>query len=309
MSNPNAPALFTSTARLASSASSASSAVAAAARRALRPRRVAAVVFDFAGTVVDYGSCAPLAAFLDVFAAFGVPVSAAVARGPMGSNKRDHIAEILRAPGVARDWARAHGGAAPGEADVDAIYAAFTPLNVAAARARAAPVPGAVELLAALRARGVKVGGNSGYNAEIMEAVVGGAAEHGLRLDAVECAGARNGRPKPWMSTRVLEALDVFPLGACVKVDDTVPGIAEGLNAGLWTVGVARSGNELGLPLAEADALQRERPDEYAALMAAARARLEGAGAHYVVDSVAELLPVIDDIEARMQRGETAASD
>jgi len=277
------------------------SAVSAAARRALRPRRVAAVVFDFAGTVVDYGSCAPLAAF-------GVPVSAAVARGPMGSNKRDHIAEILRAPGVAQDWARAHGGAAPGEADIDALYAAFTPLNVAAARARAAPVPGAVELVAALRARGVKVGGNSGYNAEIMEAVVEGAAAHGLRVDAVECAGARNGRPKPWMSTRVLEALDAFPLGACVKVDDTVPGIVEGLNAGLWTVGVARSGNELGLPLAEADALQRERPDEYAARMAAARARLEGAGAHYVVDSVAELLPVIDDIEARLLRGETAAS-
>ena len=281
-------------------------AAATAARRALRARRVAAVVFDFAGTIVDYGSCAPLAAFLDVFAAFACPVSPAVARAPMGSNKRDHIVEILRAPSVARDWAAAHGGAAASEADVDALYAAFTPLNIAAARSRAAPVPGAVELLAALRARGIRVGGNSGYNAEIMQAVVEGAAAHGLALDAVECAGARNGRPKPWMSTRVLEALDTFPLGACVKVDDTLPGIVEGLHAGLWTVGVARSGNELGLSLAEADALQRDAPAEYAARMAAARARFEGAGAHFVIDSVADLLPVIDEIEARLARGETA---
>jgi phosphonoacetaldehyde hydrolase len=266
---------------------------------------VRAVVFDLAGTVVDYGSCAPLAAFQDVFASRGVPISAAVARGPMGTNKRDHISAILYDPAVAARWAAQHGRA-PGEADVDAIYAAFTPIQVAAARARAQPVPGAVEAVAALRARGVRVGGNSGYNAEIVAAVVDEAAsKHGFRLDAIECAGPANGRPKPWMSTRVLEQLDAFPLAACVKVDDTLPGIVEGLNAGMWTVGVARSGNELGLPLAEADELERSAPADYAARMAAARARLAGAGAHFVIDSVAEIVEVVDAVERLLAEGRT----
>jgi phosphonoacetaldehyde hydrolase len=87
-------------AMLASAASC--GAAASAARRVLRARRVAAVVFDFAGTIVDYGSCAPLAAFLDVFAAFGCPVSPSVARAPMGSNKRDHIVYLIIEPSVAR---------------------------------------------------------------------------------------------------------------------------------------------------------------------------------------------------------------
>jgi len=105
------------------------------------------------------------------------------------------------------------------------------------------------------------------------------------------------------MSTRAAEALDAFPLWAVVKVDDTVPGIAEGLNAGMWTVGVARSGNELGLDAAADAALAAAEPARHAALLAAARARLAAAGAHFVVDSVADLMPVIDEIEARLRRG------
>jgi hypothetical protein len=87
-------------------------------------------------------------------------------------------------------------------------------------------------------------------------------------------AGPANGRPKPWMSTRVAEALDVYPLAAVVKVDDTLPGLLEGLNAGMWTVGVAASGNELGLSQAEHDALKASDPAEYKARLDAAYKRM-----------------------------------
>jgi phosphonoacetaldehyde hydrolase len=107
------------------------------------------------------------------------------------------------------------------------------------------------------------------------------------------------------MATRVAEALDAFPLSAVVKVDDTIPGILEGLNAGMWTVGVTRSGNELGLSLADAAKLQRENPAEYAARMEAARKRMAASGAHFVIDSVADLLPVIDVINDEMAKGVT----
>ncbi len=249
------------------------------------------------------GSCAPAEAFVETFRRFGVAITAATARGPMGKNKREHISEILYAPAVASAWAAAHAARAPGEADVDAIYAAFTPVQVEIAARRGAPVPGAVQTVAALRARGVSVGSCSGYNAEIMAAVRATARAAGLEITVAECAGPANGRPRPWMSTRAAEALDAFPLWAVAKVDDTVPGIAEGLNAGMWTVGVARSGNEFGLDESADAALLRDSPAEHAARLDAARARLRAAGAHFVIDSVADLLPVVDEIEARLRAG------
>jgi len=263
---------------------------------------VRAVVFDWAGTLVDYGSVAPVLAFRRVFEADGVPVSVAAARAPMGSNKRDHISAILADAGVAADWAAAKGRP-PTEADVDRLYAAFTPVQVAAAAARGAPVPGALAAVAACRARGVAVGSCSGYSAEIMAAVVAAAAAHGLAVDAVEAARPGGGRPKPWMAAAAAAALDAWPLWACVKVDDTLPGIAEGLNAGMWTVGVAETGNEMGYDEREAAAAAAADPAAYAARLAAARARFAAAGAHFVVDSVADMPAVLDAIDAELRAG------
>jgi phosphonoacetaldehyde hydrolase len=95
--------------------------------------------------------------------------------------------------------------------------------------------------------------------------------------------------------------LQVSPVEACVKVDDTLPGIEEGLNAGMWTVGLAVSGNEIGLPLARVRKLSKA---EFAARRERAYARMRQAGAHYVVDTIADLLPCLDAIEARLARGE-----
>ena len=61
----------------------------------------------------------------------------------MGSNKRDHIKAIMFAPHITKAWAAAHGGVAPSEADVDALYAAFTPIQIVVVRTRADPIPGA----------------------------------------------------------------------------------------------------------------------------------------------------------------------
>ena len=166
----------------------------------------------------------------------------------MGSNKRDHIAAILAAPHIAQAWAEAHGGVPSTDADVDAIYAAFTPIQVAVVATRAAAIPGAVGVIAALRADGVAVGGCSGYNDAIMASLTAAAAAlpasegGGVTVDATACANAAgtNGRPKPWMAVEVCAALDAWPLRACVKVDDTPVGVGEGLNAGERSGGVVR---------------------------------------------------------------------
>ena len=95
--------------------------------------------------------------------------------------------------------------------------------------------------------------------------------------------------------------LRVYPFEACVKVDDTLPGIDEGLNAGMWTIGLARTGNELGL---NAEEIARLEPGVLQARLERARTRLHQSGAHYVVDGIWDVPAVLDDINARLARGE-----
>ena len=128
---------------------------------------IVAVIFDWAGTLVDYGSRAPMGAFVETFAEFGVALTIEEARGPMGMAKRPHIAALCALPRVRAAWATRHGGA-PGDADIDALYEVFVPKNVAVAAAYADAIPGAAETLAALRARAIKIGSSTGYTREIM---------------------------------------------------------------------------------------------------------------------------------------------
>jgi phosphonoacetaldehyde hydrolase len=153
-----------------------------------------------------------------------------------------------------------------------------------------------------MRARGMKVGSTSGYPRVVMEAVIEGAAAQGLNADCVIAAEETPlGRPSPFQALKALGELGVYPVEAAVKIGDTVVDIEEGLNGGMWSVGLALSGNEIGLSLAEWQALPA---GERSALRAQAVAKLAGAGAHYVIDTIADIVPVLDDIDRRLARGE-----
>ncbi|KQP44635.1 phosphonoacetaldehyde hydrolase [Pseudorhodoferax sp. Leaf274] len=263
--------------------------------------RLSAVVFDWAGTILDFGSCAPMGAFVRLFEQFGIALSIAQARGPMGLAKWDHIQALTRLPDVAAQWETRYGHL-PTDADVDRLYEVFTPLNAAVVPDFAAFIPGALQAVAAVRARGLKVGSTTGYNRPIMEVVTAIAAKGGYVPDNLVCAGDQaTGRPTPLMMWRCFADLGICWPATVVKVDDTEVGIEEGLHAGTWAVGVAVSGNAMGLPLADWQALP---PAEHDTRRAEATARLRGAGAHYVVDSVADLPPVLDAIAERLARGE-----
>ena len=263
--------------------------------------RVKAVIFDWAGTVVDYGSLAPMGAFVETFAEFGVALSIEEARGPMGMAKRPHIAALASLPRVAAAWTKRHGRA-PTEADVDALYAVFVPKNIAVAARYAAVIPGVAEVVAELRREGVRIGSTTGYTREIMAEILPVAAAGGFAPDSLVCTGdTPEGRPSPYMMYRSFLDLMVWPAWSAIKVDDTEVGIAEGLNAGAWAVGISVSGNAFGLTREETTALA---PEDFERRRAAAVKRLEGAGAHYVIDSVADLMPIAREIEARLERGE-----
>lgn len=260
-----------------------------------------AVVFDWAGTVIDHGSLAPMGVFVKAFAQFGVEITIDEARGPMGMAKRDHIATLMRHPRIAAAWAKQHG-AEPGEADIDKVYAVFVPMNVEVVTDYAEMIEGVVPTIDRLRARGLKIGSTTGYTREIMARVLPLAAEQGYAPDNLVCAGdLPAGRPTPLMMYRTFLDLDVWPASSVVKVDDTEVGIAEGLNAGCWTVGIAVTGNVFGLSADDTYDLDEETFED---MRYAAYAKLTRAGAHYVIDSVAEIESVLDDIEGRLARGE-----
>jgi len=263
---------------------------------------IRAVVLDWAGTVVDHGSRAPMGAFVRAFAAFGVEIAIADARGPMGLPKWDHIWAVGTAPAVAAAWRARHGRDFARE-DADAIFAVFEPMNAAAIRDHADMIPGAVEAVAALRARGLRIGSTTGYTRPIMAVLGPIAAEAGYAPDNLVCAGdLAAGRPSPLMMYRCFAELGVWPAAAVVKVDDTAPGIAEGVNAGCWTVGVALTGNAVGLSAAELAALDDAARAE---ARAAATTVLAGAGAHVVIDSIADLPATVAALSALAERGQS----
>lgn len=263
---------------------------------------IQAVVFDWAGTMIDFGCRAPVVALRAVFAEAGVEITEAEARADMGKAKRDHVRALLAMPRIAGLWAERHGAAAT-ETDVGRLHDAVEPRMRAAARDCAALIPGAAGLAADLRARGVRIGSTTGYTRPMMADILPLAAEQGYAPEAVVCAGeTAAGRPSPLMMWKALVELGVWPARACVKVDDAVVGIGEGLEVGAWTVGLSASGNGVGLA---ADELADLPADARAARIEASARALRDAGAHYVVESVADLGPVLAEIETRIERGET----
>jgi phosphonoacetaldehyde hydrolase len=146
------------------------------------------------------------------------------------------------------------------------------------------------------------VGSCSGYPREVLNQLLPQAEGAGLKPDYVVAGDEleAGGRPGPFMALANVLALGIGDVRACVKVDDTVPGIEEGLRAGMWTVGLSLSGNEVGYSVQEFASAPEE---EVEARVAVAEAKLKKSGAHYVVRSVADLPAVLAQIATEMRAG------
>jgi len=260
-----------------------------------------AAIFDWAGTTVDFGCCAPAIVFVEVFKREGVEITIGQAREPMGLYKRDHIAAITAMEPVARAWEAARG-APPAEPDIDRMFDAFIPLQIDILADYSEVIPGTLEAIAELRKNGLKIGSTTGYTAEMMAVVTVEAQKRGYEPDAMLCVSdVPAGRPAPWMAFHNCERLGVYPTEAVVKIGDTAPDILEGLNAGMWTIALTDTGNEMGLTLAEYNALD----DAQKALRREkASQKLAQTGAHYIAQSIEAVPALIGAINARLARGE-----
>lgn len=264
-------------------------------------QKIKAIILDWAGTVVDHGSRAPMGAFVKAFAQFGVTISIADARGPMGMAKRDHIRMVGTSPAVAAAWRAKHGRDFD-DAAIDAIFDVFEPMNIAAVEAHSALIPGAHEALDWCKARGIRIGSTTGYTRPIMERLMPLAAAQGFVPEVTICAGdLAAGRPAPLQIWSALAQMGIWPASSVIKLDDTAPGIGEARAAGCWAVGVALTGNNPGL---SAEELAGLGPAERDALRRAASETLLRAGAHLVIETIAELPTLIDHIETRLATGE-----
>ena len=261
---------------------------------------IVAVLFDWAGTMIDFGSRAPVMAMESVFLEAGVPADEATIRRYMGMAKREHVVAILSEPDMAARW-HAQTGAVWTEADVDAIMARLEPAMQSSAAACSELIPGAAEAAALLRAQGIRIGSTTGYTRTMMADIIAAAARQGYSPDAIVCAGETpQGRPAPLMLWRAMAELNAWPVARCIAVDDAPVGIAAGRNAGMWTIGLAGSGNGVGLPHAAFAALGVQ---ERAARTAPVVAEFTAAGADVVIESVADLALALDAITQLLHKG------
>ena len=255
------------------------------------------VIMDWAGTAIDFGCFAPLHVFLRVFGEKGVSITYRQAREPMGLLKIDHIWAILSMPEVAEKFQQLHGRES-NEEDVNSMYASFEKHLFASLKDFTDPIPGVIDVMKVLRAKGIKIGSTTGYTDEMMEIVRPSAAEKGYVVDnLVTPSRLPGGRPAPYMIYQNMIDFAIPSVSKVVKVGDTIADIREGLNAGVHTIGVITGSNELGLTEQE---YQKTPADILSSMKAEVHKRMFEAGAHAVLDSIKDLPRYIEELEESM---------
>jgi phosphonoacetaldehyde hydrolase len=266
--------------------------------------KVKGLVLDWSGTTADAYVLAPAVVFVDVFKKHGVEISMLEARGPMGLRKDLHIKALTEVPEIRDRWKAVHGKD-PDQGDIDRMFADFVPMQLECLRQYTDLLPGVAATTQKLQKDyGIKIGSSTGFVRSMVDILEEDAKKQGYAPDA-SVAGdevEHGARPKPFMVYRNLDMMDVHPIQSVVKVDDTVSGIGEALEAGCWGVGIARYSNYMNVnSFDEAKSLPDEEMQRRLALT---REILRKAGAHYVIDEFTQLPEVIDDVNERLARGE-----
>lgn len=263
--------------------------------------RVEGIILDLAGTTIDFGSLAPVDAIREGFTKRGIDVTVDEARGPMGMAKRAHLKALLSVGRVRGKWIAKYGSE-PSETDIDVLYEEFIPAQLRILRQHSKLIAGVGETLSRIRANGLKIATCTGYNREMTDVVLEELRGQGFSPDAeIAATDVSAGRPAPWMAFVLAERLGIYPMWKLVKIGDTRVDVEEGQNAGMWTVAVTDTGNEMGLSHRDYAALPPAERSARSARIAEGFRRL---GAHYTASSLADCLPIVEEISARVSRGD-----
>lgn len=268
--------------------------------------KVEGVIFDWAGTTVDFGCFAPVNVFLEIFKDADVEVTLEEAREPMGMLKINHIRAMLQMPRISEKWEQVHGHPFT-EDDVNRLYEQFEKLLMVSLAEYTTPIQDVLETVEWLRANKVKIGSTTGYTKEMMAVVVPEAKKKGYSPDClVTPTDLENlGRPYPYMIFENMRQLQLMDVKKVVKVGDTASDIKEARNAGVWAVGVIIGSSEMGVSESEFQQLTKEQQQQ---LIDTTRAKFNAYGAHYTIETMRELPKIIEEIQEDAQRFEPTDS-
>ncbi len=250
-----------------------------------------AIIFDWAGTTVDYGCFAPVQAFMEIFKEYGITPTMEETRKPMGMLKWDHIKTMLSMERIREEFKRIHGRDFTDQ-DVDEMHEKFAASLMKILDQFSDPKDYVVDTVAKLRDAGLMIGSTTGYTDAMMEIVTKEAAKAGYKPDCWFSPDSTGhmGRPYPYMIFKNMEALKVTGVDKVMKVGDTLSDIREGKNAGVFTVGIIEGSSEMGLTKEEYAALS---PEEREAKVKAVTKRYMDAGADAVVQDIRGVLELI----------------
>ena len=254
------------------------------------------VVFDWSGTTVDFGGFGPVESFTRTLERQGLAPTAEQVRGPMGVSSKDHLRALLQIPELDEQWQAQHDGPWD-ESDIDRIYREdYVPIQLETIVEHDRLVPGLLPVLQDLKARGIRLATTTGDPREAANLLFASARRQGFvrDLDVVPDM-VSEGRPAPWMIYHAMKWLGIYPPSGVVKVGDTLADIAEGRNAGAWSVGVISGSSEVGLSEDDWKAL---REVERQAISRSVGSRFIKAGAHAIIETLGELPGVIDALES-----------
>lgn len=255
--------------------------------------KIKGIIFDWAGTTVDYGCFSPVGAFMESFKDSGIEITIDEAREPMGMLKIDHTRAILKMNRVKNLFIDKYNREA-NEDDVNKLYKKFEEVLFSTLKEYITINPYVLDVVNSLKERGIKIGTTTGYTKEMMEVILPIAKEKGYDPSfTIASDEVLKGRPHPYMINENLKHLNIEDSKSVIKVGDTVVDIKEGINAGVITVGVILGSSELGLTQQEVLAMDKIELEEK---MNIVRERLMSAGADYVIDDMRGLLKIVDEI-------------
>ena len=264
---------------------------------------VKALIFDWGGTTADKYVISPAKVFVDTFKKYNVPISMKEARGPMGIRKDLHIKTLLEMPEIKERWKNLYNRE-PDQSDVDKMYKDFIPMQIECLKDHTTLLPNTAMTIQLLRDKyNVKIGSTTGFNKAMVDILLEDAAKQGYVPDCTVAGDEviNGSRPKPFMIYKNMDELDIHPIQSVVKIDDTITGIHEALEAGCWGIGIARWSNYMNINTLEEEALLSE--NEIEERLNYSREILTNSGAHYVIDTIDELPQVIEDINKKLNYG------
>ena len=264
-------------------------------------KKIQAVIFDWAGTTVDYGCFAPVVTFLEIFKDCGIELTLEEVLGPMGIHKKEHIKLLLQLERIKQLWVKKFGKE-PGDIEVDDLYVKFEPILINQLKDYATPNPYVVAVVEKLKASGIKIGSTTGYIRKMMDELIPYAKKNGYSPDNVVTSDeVISGRPHPFMCYKNAMDLGIYPFETVIKAGDTIADIKEGVNASMWSVGIIMGSSIMGMTKEEVENCPKD-------ILESKIKHVEEVfyknGAHFVILDMRELLPLIDKINIKLENGE-----